>query len=87
MDILRSVLATYGLSVLLLSAIIWARTAPHHSRPVRLYLDIELIATFTLETMRHIVGWEHRLYTIVFDGFMALIFLTFAGVIWESRNS
>jgi len=86
-DILRSVLATYGLSALLLTAIAWARTAPRHSRAVRLYLDIELIATFTLEAMHHIIGWEHRLYTVAFDGFMALIFLAFAGVIWDSRNS
>ena len=74
------------LSLLLIASILWARLAPNHSRVVKLYLDIELIASLVLETVNYLSGWQSSLYTVVFDGFTALIFLTFAGVIWEAQN-
>ena len=74
-------------SLLLLGMILWARLAPNHSRAVKAYLDIELIATAVLALVDRLVGWQSPLYTVVYDGFTALIFLAFASVIWESQRS
>jgi hypothetical protein len=74
-------------SFLLLLAILLARVAPNLSREVKLYLDIEFIATLTLESINALVGWQTRLYTIAYDGLTLIIFLAFAGIIWPARKS
>jgi hypothetical protein len=75
------------LTLLLLAAILAARISQRHSAAVRIYLDIEFIATLTLEAVHFLIGRENRLYTIAFDGFMALIMLSFLGLIWEARKT
>jgi hypothetical protein len=75
-----------SLTLVLLAAILVARLAPGHSRAVKVYLDLEIIATLTLEAVHFLIGRDNRLYTIAFDGFMALIMLAFLGLIWEARR-
>ena len=75
------------LTLILLAAIALARLIQNHSPAVRVYLDLEFIATLTLEAVRYLIGRENHLYTIAFDGFMALIMLSFLGLIWEARRT
>jgi len=75
------------LSLLLLLAILLARRTPNLNPAIKVYLDVEFIASLTLETINKLVGWETTVYTIAFDGLTILIFLSFAGVIWQAQKS
>jgi hypothetical protein len=72
------------LSLLLLAAIWLAKKTQSHSPAISRWFDVQLIATVTIEVCNLLLGWQSRLYTVIYDIFTIAAFIASAGVVWEA---
>jgi len=71
------------LSLLLLVAILVAMRQPHPPAISRWFVA-QFYGTLLIELCQHILGWQHPVYTYLYDAYTLVILSASAGVVWEA---
>ena len=84
MDFLRKILATYGMSALLLLTILLAAKRGNHSRAVNCWFRSQFYGAIALEMAEHIAGWDSDLYTKIYIPYTLIMLAATVGVVVET---